>query len=252
MAGYVDVKRMRPVVRRGAITAFVARHQLVWDAGMAALAVVYLAVGVLTDESRGPSPAVLGVLSIVFLTEFVARCWDADSRRQYLRTHWMDLVSCLPMIGGLRAIRLLRLLRLCALGRAATVSHHAAARHADQTAWLLGPVLCMIWLGSATAYWILEHGVNHHLHAFGDALYWAFITTATVGYGDVQPVTAYGHLLSGALIFVGIGLVGYLSGQVTARFLHQADKDTAILDEVTQLRRELREVHALLAARAEA
>ena len=50
--------------------------------------------------------------AVIFLTEFSARCWDSPSRRHYLRSHWLDLGSCVPLVGGLRSVRILRLLRL--------------------------------------------------------------------------------------------------------------------------------------------
>ena len=55
-------------------------------------------------------------------------------------------------------------------------------REDRQNLWFMGPVLIVVWVGSATAAWVLEHGVNPALHNFGDALYWAFITSTTVGY----------------------------------------------------------------------
>src|SRR3979411_1107450 len=99
-------------MRRGELTAFVNRHHLLWEGAMAALAVGYLAVGFLGNEGNLPPPFLLGGFAVVFLTEFAVRCWDAPSRRRYIRGHWLDLVSCLPLIGGPRSIPILRLLRL--------------------------------------------------------------------------------------------------------------------------------------------
>jgi len=45
----------------------------------------------------------------------------------------------------------------------------------------------LVSLGSAAAYWTLEHGVNPTIHNFGDALYWSFITATTVGHGNITP-----------------------------------------------------------------
>jgi voltage-gated potassium channel len=249
MAGSLESESASFGVRRGAITAFVERHLLVWEGVMAALAVVYLAVSPLTDENHGPSPLLLAVLAAVFVAEFTVRCWDAPSRHHYVRGHWMDIVSCLPMIGGLRSIRLLRVLRLAALGRAVVLSEHAVQHRGRQSLWFVGPALCTLWLGSAAAYWILEHGANSSLHNFGDALYWSFITATTVGYGDVVPVTPEGRVLAGLLIFAGIGLVGYASARITARFLHARDPDSALVEEIASLREELRHIHDLLAAK---
>ena len=43
---------------------------------------------------------------------------------------------------------------------------------------------------------------------FADAVYFAFITGLTIGYGDLVPHTAFGRIVSVALGFVGIIFTG--------------------------------------------
>ncbi len=43
---------------------------------------------------------------------------------------------------------------------------------------------------------------------FGQALYFAFITGLTVGYGDIVPITTVGRIISVSLAFVGILFTG--------------------------------------------
>jgi voltage-gated potassium channel len=196
-------------MRRGQISAFIERHNTAWELLMAALAVVYLGVAFSIDEGHGLPTLVIGGLATIFLAEFGIRIWDAPSRRLYLRGHWLDLVSCIPLVGGLRSLRMLRLLRLGAAMRIFSLAEHEAeARERHDSWWFLGPLLALVWIGAAGAYWSLEQGVNPNLHNFGDALYWSFITATTVGYGDITPTTPEGRILAGVLIFIGIGLVG--------------------------------------------
>lgn len=204
---------------------------------MAALAVGFLATAFWNDDAPGRlSVLAAAAFTVIFVIEFGSRLLDAPSRVQYLRHHWLDLVSCIPLVGGLRSLRLLRLLRLGALRRVVT----AVDRDDRQSVWFLGPLLVIVWVGSATAAWVLEHGVNPALRTFGDALYWAFITATTVGYGDISPVTPQGRVLAGLLAFAGIGLLGFASARLTARFLRQDSADgDALLREVTMLRAEL-------------
>ena len=55
----------------------------------------------------------------------------------------------------------------------------------------------------------------------GDAIYFAFITGLSVGYGDISPKTTIGKLLS-----VGIALVGTLFVGVTVAIATRALADT--------------------------
>lgn len=208
---------------------------------MAGLTMVYVVLAFLQDESRKGVllPAVL-VLAGVFLLEFSARLYDSASRLQYLRGHWLDLVTCIPVAGTFRALRLLRLLAFFRLGRSArqlAMGHKESV--AGSSAWILAPMLLIVWIAASYGYYELEGGVNPHIQSFADALYFSFITASTVGYGDVTPVTPEGKVLTGILIFVGLGLLGFASSQLTAKMLFQKD-------EVSELKRAVeRQSHLL-------
>lgn len=88
----------------------------------------------------------------------------------------------------------------------------------------------------------MEGGVNPHVKTFADAMYFAFVTASTVGYGDVTPVTPEGKVLTGILIFLGIGLLGFASAQLTAKLLPQRNEVAELrtsLDRQAQLLQEL-------------
>src|SRR5579864_2457877 len=169
----------RGALRRGDLTAFVARHNLAWEIGMGLLAGVYLAVSFLADTGGGLSPWIISVLAAIFLAEFFARLLDAPSRTAYVRHHWLDLISSIPLIGGLRSLRLLRLLRLGAGVKVLTAAEQAtvARGHSRTSVWYIAPALLLLWFGAACACWVIEHGANPRIETFGDALYWAFIRT---------------------------------------------------------------------------
>jgi voltage-gated potassium channel len=229
---------VRPTRRppRGTLTRFVDGHRNRWNVTMGGLAVAFIAVTFWHDDSPGPaSLAALVVLTLLFATEFTARLWDAPSRRTYLRHHWIDGVSCIPMpmLGG--SLRLLRVLKLAALGRVLL----AINRDDRQGLSFLGPLLLIVWLGAATMDWVLEHGVNPALHNFGDAMSWALITATSVGHADVIPVTPPGRILAGLLAFMGIGLLNLVSARLIATWLRQGSNDDAMGRELGLVRAEL-------------
>lgn len=249
---FMSVNRWRATSKAlfgGRVEAFVLCHHLAWEVGMTVLSLAYVGVAAYADDH--PSPPLTDLLlgfSGVFLTEFLVRWSDAPSRWHYFRAHALDLVSCLPLIGVLRGLRILRLLRLAAgLRVLATASDLVDQRHKSRDSfWFLLPSVAVVWFAGAYAFWIAEHGVNHSIHTFADALYWTLITITTVGYGDISPVTLPGRMVAGALIFVGIGLLGFVSARITAMWLHQGDQTAELVDEVRALAREVASLRALL------
>jgi voltage-gated potassium channel len=226
---------------RGRLTAFVSRHQVGWELAMAALTIVYAALTLLDDEAVRGLPEVLAVaLSLVFLAEFCARCWDAPARVEYLRGHWLDLVTCIPAVGPLRALRLVRLLGLIRLAvRVRALGLAGSQTSAAVGPWMIAPTLVLLWFSAAEGFWLAEHGRNPAIASFGDALYLALMTVTTVGYGDVRPLTAEGKLVAGGLVFIGLGLLGFASSRLAVVWL-RSERETAQLErEVRELRREV-------------
>lgn len=64
--------------------------------------------------------------------------------------------------------------------------------------------------------WAESGDPDANIHQIGDAVWWAFVTVSTVGYGDHYPVTTMGKVLAGAIIICGVGLFGMTSGLITS------------------------------------
>ena len=246
----------RPVLRpwtRGRLTAFVKLHSLAWELGCAALTVVYVVLAFQQDQGTYGvvSIAVLAIAGI-FLIEFSVRCYDSPSRLVYLRHHWLDLVSSIPVVGPLRVLRLLRLGAFFRLGATARAFGTGAASSEKVPGgvglWLLGPILIIVWVAAAYGFFELEHGINPRITSFADALYFAFVTATTVGNGDVTPVTAAGKVLTGILIFLGIGLLGFASAQLTAKLLPQRNEFAELKETLARQEQLLREIRHRLDA----
>lgn len=62
-------------------------------------------------------------------------------------------------------------------------------------------------------------------HTFFESLYWAVVTLASVGYGDITPKTPQGRIFTIALIMSGMGVIAYGLSMVTAIFVEGELKD---------------------------
>jgi voltage-gated potassium channel len=93
-----------------------------------------------------------------------------------------------------------------------------------------------------------------------DAIWWAIVTIATVGYGDLYPVSAAGRITAIVLMLVGIGIFGVLASYLSSTFLPSdrarardvkqiVDRISDLRDDVADLRSELKAVRELLRAR---
>jgi voltage-gated potassium channel len=51
------------------------------------------------------------------------------------------------------------------------------------------------------------------------ALWWAIVTLATVGYGDVVPTTVAGRIVGSFVIVVGVTFLAFLTATVTSYFV---------------------------------
>jgi len=231
----------------GWLTAFVARNRLAWELFTAGLTVIYVVLAILQDQgSTGLVTLGVDVLAAAFILEFSLRLYDSASRKTYLRNHWLDIVTCLPVVGPFRVLRLIRLfgfIRLAVTARAYGVRAASSDRlPGGVSMWVLAPILIGVWLASSYGYFELESGVNPHVKTFGDALFYSFITASTVGYGAVAPVTPEGKVLTGVLIFLSIGLLGFASAQLTAKLLPQGNQVAdlkATIDRQCQLLEQL-------------
>ena len=95
----------------------------------------------------------------------------------------------------------------------------------------------------------------------GDGIWWAIVTLATVGYGDIVPHTAWGRVVGSVVIVVGVTFLSFLTATVTSMFV-SADQDERAAEakeaqaareaETQALLRELRERSAALEAKIDA
>ena len=210
---------------RDAFNGWFVTHEVAWELAMAALAVLFVALGFVADEMSASEAAVVSpdiavaewVLTGIFVLEFGSRFLAARSRAAYLRGHWIDVIALAPPIRGARVLRLLRLLRLVrsfsGLYRAG-LHVQGLARHKG-FAWLLAAWLGVMALCSAWMY-IAEQGINKAINSPFDALWWGVVTLTTVGYGDVYPVTTEGRIAAMALMLLGIGLFGAITATITS------------------------------------
>jgi len=184
---------------------------------------------------------------IVFLADFAVQLALSPRKWRYFVTWgWLDLVSSIPAVPALRWGRSVRVLRILRVMRTARVAKHlgvfVAQNRARNTflAVMLGAFLAIVC--GAMAILNMETGDGANIATAGDALWWAFVTITTVGYGDCYPVTTGGRVVAAILMVFGVGLFGTFTAYVASFFLDDHDEEVALgslRDEVRALRSEI-------------
>jgi voltage-gated potassium channel len=160
----------------------------------------------------------------LFLLDFGYSLATARSRWRYFVTWgWIDLLSSIPAVDILRvgrAARIMRIFRVLRGAKATRVLSSAVLERRAQSAFLAASLVSLLLLVLAsTAIMSFEDVSEANIKGPEDALWWAFVTMTTVGYGDRFPVTSEGRLIGALLMKAGVGLFGMFSGFVAAWFL---------------------------------
>jgi voltage-gated potassium channel Kch len=156
-------------------------------------------------------------ISIFLILDFLFRLLRARYKKEYFFHFfgWLDLVGSLPVFG----LRLARLARPLILGRKIRKDEFSmmggviVRQRAQST--LLAAIFVALLVFEISGITILRaesHSPEANIQTAGDALWWAYVTVATVGYGDRYPVTPDGRVVGVFVITVGVGLFSVLTG----------------------------------------
>lgn len=154
----------------------------------------------------------------IFVVDFLARFILSNQKARFLKANAIELISLvLPFF---RAFRMFRV--VIALGFLSRVGKTLSARINIYVGLILPLLIYVCALGVYEA----EHlapGAN--IKQFGDAAWWAFVTLATVGYGDYYPVTFEGRMIAVFLMIAGLAFVSVIAVSVATMFLNRLEYD---------------------------
>jgi voltage-gated potassium channel len=199
---------------------------------------IYVLVALMLDTFLKLPPEVSRILTLidniicgVFLFDFAQRFYKAESKLKFMKWGWIDLVSSIPTLDFMRAGRALRLIRLLRILRAFRSTKHLVQhifKRRTQGALTTAAVIAILMvIFSSIAILQVETDANSNIKTAEDAIWWAYVTITTVGYGDKFPVTTEGRIIAAALMTVGVGLFGTFTAFLASWFVEQTKKEDA-------------------------
>ncbi|MGA0555268.1 potassium channel family protein [Larkinella sp. VNQ87] len=159
----------------------------------------------------------------LFFLDFCIRFYRAENKVKFMRWGWIDLVSSIPMVDFVRAGRILRLIRLLRVIRAfrsiKQLIDHIFKEKAQGTLTSVSVIAILLIIFSAIAILQVENVPESNIKTAEDAIWWAYVTITTVGYGDKYPVTTEGRIIAVMLMTAGVGLFGTFTAYVASWFV---------------------------------
>lgn len=199
----------------------------------------FLAFIISDEEPRNVIILVTEFLSVFFILSFLYRFTIAPSKIRYLaKEHgWLDLLACLPFIQiswlfrGARAYLTLRQVTF------RKIREDVRMEGAEFALFIaIFVVIVIIEASSIFVLFFEGQAANANIVTAQDALWWVYVTIATVGYGDLVPVTTGGRLVGIVLMTTGVGIFATIAGYFAHRLLYQRpsgdiDRDGVRRDE---------------------
>ncbi len=187
----------------------------------------------------------------VLLFDVGRTLYKASNRKRYALTWgWLDFLGSVPWFPVLRLLRLARLLRVSRSLRASTPKEvwGSATQSLAQSTLMVAvfTLLLVLILGSSAIVLVENSSTDANIKNGQDAVWWTFVTVATVGYGDRYPVTPGGRAIGVAVMIVGVSVFSIFTGYLATVFQNRNRKHTD--DELVRIRAELEEIKQLLSA----
>ncbi|MBM7540194.1 potassium channel family protein [Amphibacillus cookii] len=168
------------------------------------------------------------IILMLFTVDYVIRLFMSKDKYFFIRTNKADLVAIIPFSSFFRVFRLARIARLARLSRINRVIRIGVwLTRFKEKIHLFIKTNGFIYMIIITIIMILAGAIGGYLlegMSISDGIWWSFVTTTTVGYGDISPESIGGRILAGLLMLIGIGFIGMLTGTIATFFINGIDK----------------------------
>jgi voltage-gated potassium channel len=153
---------------------------------------------------------ILGAVWVSFLIDYVVRIVLSPDKWFFIGHSKVDLLSVILPIA--RPFRLLKY-----LGRLPLLGGNSGSALRRRVIIIAATFVVMfIYVISLAEYAAERSAKGANITSFGDSVWWACVTMATVGYGDYFPITIMGRVLAVILMIGGVAIVGTASGTLVS------------------------------------
>lgn len=187
-----------------------------------ALVAVYFSLCDLTAGCTDFQIRVDNIITIIFIVDYVIRLAIAKDKKNFFRQNILDLIAVVPFTSFFKIFRVFKFLKILKVFKFARLSAYFARFY--KRVKFFFEINGLKYMVFASLFCIIAGGITIHFvegMSVLDGIWWGFVTTTTVGYGDISPTTPAGRAIAAILMLVGIGLIGSLTSTITALFFQR-------------------------------
>lgn len=172
---------------------------------------------------------------IVLFLDFMLKMRNEESKLQYMRKNWIDIVAMIPVdflmliaadyLGVIRFIRVVRIVRLFRIFILLKKGQKNILDFLRKTKLLHGAIIFLFILAAGTvSFFLLEQG-SGDVDSFDDALWYVIVTITTVGYGDISPDSVGGRITGAIIMIAGVFFMSLLTASLSSLMIEKETKE---------------------------
>lgn len=211
--------------------------------------VLYLlafAAPIMSTRIQEPYDGYLNIIQMIlwglFAADYCVRLYLAPRRLYFITHNLMNLA--IVLLPAWRIVSFLAMIHLTA--------NRQYKRLSELAVKLFGYTAIFIIMFALAIYSVESPEPGAMIRDLPTAYWWTFTTLATVGYGDVYPITGIGRVIAVVVMLYGVGMVAVATGALASWIIEkiggrEEQEYPATKADVDDLRQEISELRALLA-----
>ncbi|WP_314728563.1 ion channel [Rothia mucilaginosa] len=211
--------------------------------------VLYLlafAAPIMSTHIQEPYDGYLNIIQLIlwglFAADYCIRLYLAPRRLYFITHNLMNLA--IVLLPAWRIVSFLAMIHL--------TTNRQYKRLSELAVKLFGYTAIFIIMFALAIYSVESSAPGAMIRDLPTAYWWTFTTLATVGYGDVYPITGIGRVIAVVVMLYGVGMVAVATGALASWIIEkisgrEEQEYPATKADVDDLRQEISELRALLA-----
>ena len=211
--------------------------------------VLYLlafAAPIMSTRIQEPYDGYLNILQLIlwglFAADYCIRLYLAPRRLYFITHNLMNLA--IVLLPAWRIVSFLAMIHL--------TTNRQYKRLSELAVKLFGYTAIFIIMFALAIYSVESSEPGAMIRDLPTAYWWTFTTLATVGYGDVYPITGIGRVIAVVVMLYGVGMVAVATGALASWIIEkiggrEEQEYPATKADVDDLHQEISELRALLA-----